>query len=529
MNTRQVSIALWVAIAAQFLFWMWTFDGLVMGDGFIVARYAENLVDHGELAFNLGERIWSFTSPLHVLLVAVFYQLTGASIAANQFASVVSLFAAFALLVWGVCRTDAERLLTGVILLLSPCLVFWTTAGLETPYLTLLISALVVLGLRASMSPAGETRCAAICLVAALAFLCRYDSALFTFPVVLLALGRARPWGRALSSAMPAIALVASWVLFAHVYYGDFFPTSFYTKRPSFGSEVTTNAAYLAQFTLLSGLPWLFVGRRRSAAGDRGDGGQGARSAIGRGVNSEAWWLFAGLLLVSVYGLSAATKHMMFSYRLVLPYLPALIAGALVLRRGLPSPGAGGRREPGLTLTVLTCAAAMVGQGLVGAYVYKRGVNPSFVGEFTNFSAERMQRYSNEIWEPLADDIRRHWARHPEFGTRAPRLYTWEAGQVPYRMKGLHVYDNGLISWRHDCEFSSMASADYLLIWPGNPKPPGRVELITRREAPSSAGPRGRGAGSFALYANHRRQAHRLPPLVRGRCTERPWIRDRAL
>jgi hypothetical protein len=236
-------------------------------------------------------------------------------------------------------------------------------------------------------------------------------------------------------------------------------------------------------------------------------------------------WLFTGLSLVLVYGLSAATKHMMFGYRLLLPYLPAMFVAVLLLRRG---PG----REPTDASSALegrsfaACISAMALQGFVMAYVYGTGVNPSFVGEFTHFSAERMQRYSNEIWEPFADDVRRHWSRHPEAGTRAPRLYTWEAGQMPYRMRELHVYDNGLISWRHACEFSSMASADYVLIWPSNPQPPGRMERVTTRNAPSPRGPGQGGAGAFVLYFNRSPQRHRLGPAVNDPCTERPRIRE---
>jgi hypothetical protein len=41
------------------------FYGFIADDSFITARYAENLVDWGQLVFNPGERISALTSPLH--------------------------------------------------------------------------------------------------------------------------------------------------------------------------------------------------------------------------------------------------------------------------------------------------------------------------------------------------------------------------------------------------------------------------------------------------------------------------------
>src|SRR5215211_7690926 len=66
-------------------------------DGYILARYAENLVDRGELVFNPGERISAVTSPLHALLAATYYRVTGHTILVNK---LVSLLLVGATAVW---------------------------------------------------------------------------------------------------------------------------------------------------------------------------------------------------------------------------------------------------------------------------------------------------------------------------------------------------------------------------------------------------------------------------------------------
>ena len=90
---RGAARGLGLLIAALYLISLYSLFDLTMGDGLIVAHYAENLVDHGQLSFNLGERIWTFTSPLHTLLVANYYWLTQHSVLTNKLVSVACVLA----------------------------------------------------------------------------------------------------------------------------------------------------------------------------------------------------------------------------------------------------------------------------------------------------------------------------------------------------------------------------------------------------------------------------------------------------
>ena len=61
-----------------------------------------------------------------------------------------------------------------------------------------------------------------------------------------------------------------------------------------------------------------------------------------------------------------------------------------------------------------------------------------------------MRGWSRDLWDVEAAQIAAHWTHHQQPGV-TPRLYTGEAGQVPYRLKYLYVLDTGLVSYRKKC------------------------------------------------------------------------------
>lgn len=66
-----LSVSLY-ALGLTWKFWNWDFD-----DGLIIGRVANNLIQHGEWAYNLGEAHNPCTSALHTILVALIGKLTG--------------------------------------------------------------------------------------------------------------------------------------------------------------------------------------------------------------------------------------------------------------------------------------------------------------------------------------------------------------------------------------------------------------------------------------------------------------------
>src|SRR5262245_7626998 len=130
-------LALCVFALAVARFFTFTAD-----DAFITARYAENLIERGELVFQAGERVSAMTSPLHALVEAALYAATGATILANKIVSIALVLATSAALLWRARASGRAQALLATVLLLSPCVAVWSVGGLETPLLFAVVGAL---------------------------------------------------------------------------------------------------------------------------------------------------------------------------------------------------------------------------------------------------------------------------------------------------------------------------------------------------------------------------------------------------
>jgi hypothetical protein len=226
---------------------------------------------------------------------------------------------------------------------------------------------------------------------------------------------------------------------------------------------VVKNAFYLGNFLLLSGsLVPLLLRRRRTL------------EPIPDPASQR--WLIAGLVAVGAYGLSCASVHMMFSYRLFVPYLPAL--ALLTCRRAT-------RAKP----TWAVVAAIVAAQGGLCWYVIERSINPTlltllhlgvrgpddtlalqidppgFRPYLYEYPREGARAYATSLLRVLREslgDIKRDWSLRPNSAARPPRIQTSAAGQLPYGYPEAYVYDV-LSSFRLGCDYDLTRSADYVL------------------------------------------------------------------
>ena len=65
------------------------FSSFTAEDSFIVFRYSENLVDGNGLVFNEGQPVTALTSPLHAIVAAALYAITGTSLWSHKICSVL--------------------------------------------------------------------------------------------------------------------------------------------------------------------------------------------------------------------------------------------------------------------------------------------------------------------------------------------------------------------------------------------------------------------------------------------------------
>jgi arabinofuranosyltransferase len=233
---------LFVIFAAAFGHASQYFD-VFCDDAFIALRYAKHLIERHELAYNLGQRVEGFTSPLWVLLVSAAgslglhlpgtTRLLGASAQALTF--------------WALCRfwdelePQAPRLalVPAAALAMSAPFAAWTFSGLETPLFTALFTLSLALLARDARKPQLRTSLQAG-LSVALCVLCRPEGAtLIVIGSVAICLPAGgwpeKRWRRLLAWLSPIAVLVGGYELFRLRYFGYPLPNTFYVKTSGEG------------------------------------------------------------------------------------------------------------------------------------------------------------------------------------------------------------------------------------------------------------------------------------------------------
>lgn len=444
-------ILITVGISAIFYF------NFTAEDAYITYRYAENWVNTGSLVYNEDEPINAMTSPLHAVLSAALFVVTGSTVLSNKIISLLLLLLS-ALFVWYRYRKYLHLQLLALILLLPPCVLLWTFGGLETPILLFLTTITVILVDRPS--PFSLNLLCAIFLLAGLAFLTRYDSVLFFIPITLYAVSKTQSIKYVVIALAGAAILPLAWFLISIYYYGDLLPTSFYVKTPrgNLGALIF-NGAYIAAYLLYAGiipvvaLVFILLGAKQRTI-----------EILSRHFKSF-WWLYAGLLLEILYGLTIATHHMMFSFRFFVPYIPATVILVMdLLRHALET------REVDLTagrpayLFTGFLLCLMLFQLYQNVYTYDHSVNGiSPIGEYRALGVRDYVRFVQTLQQE-ALDVEEHWEMNNGDSGRRPRILTYAAGMLPYTYRESYIYEK-LVSYRHCHErYRQGLYADYIHI-----------------------------------------------------------------
>jgi len=423
-----------IAVVMLSVFWEFTAD-----DAYIYMRYGANLVDAGALVFNQGERVSTMTSPLLALIDAGLYAVWGDPRYSYKVLAVVLLGLTTMFVLRHQPRDALLRAVAAVVLLLSPSVLLWTVGGMETAIHMFLVAAATSLCLGCGPGRPGRTY--AVLFLAGLCTVCRQDSVPFMAGLCLFALA-GQP-ARTIGAGLVAGALApVSWSLVSVWYYGDLFPTSVYVKPPLEDMSVLgTNAAYIGEFLLYTGaLPLLLW----SAWEARARGG-----VPGRDVRWP-WGVWLGVALQLGYALTMATVHMMFAFRALVPYLPALLilAGEAVRRAGSPSRGPVATRALAVGLAVMICAqvyqVTQTTQRSIQGLARNGELQGAPLGEFTA---------SMDVAERLILDVEAHWQSLSDRSRQHPRIWTWAEGIMPYTYRDAHFFGS-LISYRHANEYS---------------------------------------------------------------------------
>lgn len=340
-------------------------------DPFITYRYAANLLaGHGPV-FNIGERVEGFSSPLHLLLMALLLKIAP-SVDILFKAKLLGLGLA-ALALWQTGRlaraaglTEGESLLAQILVAVNNNFALAAVNGMETTLALCLVLA-AVLAFGCEVEGRGGVRSA---LLLFLALLARPDAALLFAALlavrIMLTLRRRLPWWDTLGWTSAFLLPTAGLLLARFAYYGQIVPNTYYAKQvtPEYArywgplyllhplSPIQVAWAYWKIYVPLWSTQW-------QALGTFAFWGLALLGCVRR----RAGW--AGLALpVVVLAQIAFVLHFggdwMPGWRFVVPVLPLLAVLQVVGLRSLRGPGLIGKAVAPVLVVTLWAVCAVV-------------------------------------------------------------------------------------------------------------------------------------------------------------------------
>jgi hypothetical protein len=455
-----------VVLAAVTVLMCVVFFALPADDAYIVARYVRQLYEGHGLVFNPGEQINAITSPLLTLVLAIVYLVGYEPVDLYRVVAMALTAWTLVAITRRVYPVKTDRLLFLALTLASPFVCFWSVGGLETPLLLCSCSWLTWFALSANADN-GQRRAVQIIGLATVAVLTRYDSVLYVAPVAVVCLVRYRRDARVVGSAIVCACVVLAWVALTYAYYGDVLPTSFYVKVSGDATidEIMRGAGYVLSFGVLALVVPVFalrLGKRQPLEGER---------------RTTFRMLVLGTAAETAYAVLAGDKHMLYAYRLFVPYLPSLVL--LVSNAGAGRP----HLVAAQSHAVVWVGLCLAYQTLMAACLYYLSENPNLTLVF------RHQQVGNETYEfstigarytrpflaavrTSAKEIEAHWAGVAAKKTRPMRIAVLTGGTLPYLLPSAYVLET-LVSYRHRCTGNLSSFADY-------------AQVVQNADAPSS-------------------------------------------
>jgi hypothetical protein len=305
----------------------WLFD-FVSDDAYISFRYARNLAEHGELVFNLGERVEGYTNFLWTVMLAAGMWLGVSPLSSSRFLGVLFAVGTLAVAVRMSLRLDRERpsrfhLIAPLGLAATGAFACWASGGLETQLFTFLS----FLAFERLLAEVDERQGISSALFFALAALTRPEGVLlfglgglWRVAVNLWREERLLPRRQELLWLGVFAAMFVPYFAWRWSYYGWPFPNTFYVKSSGGPGTRTQGLYYLRRFVEDYGVAFLIL------VGILGWPGRAERRRRSLFFLTAIVWAGFGAYVVSVGG------DFMGLYRFILPVLPL---GAVVLQEAL--------------------------------------------------------------------------------------------------------------------------------------------------------------------------------------------------
>jgi arabinofuranosyltransferase len=328
----------------------------VSDDAYISFRYARNLAEHGQLVFNLGERVEGYTNFLWTVLLAGGIKLGVSPVLSSRVLGLVFGILTLAVAVRLSLTLDRDRpsrwhLVAPLGLAVTGAFACWCSGGLETQLFTFL----VFLAFERLIAEVAEGTGATSAVCFALAAMTRPEgmllfgaAVLFRWIVTVTREWRFLPRRHEVIWAAIFVVLFLPYYAWRWRYYGWPFPNTFYVKTSGGPGTWLLGAYYLRRFAedygvfflvLLGVCAWPLRGDRRR------------RSLF---VLTAIVWAVYAIYVVSVGG------DFMGLYRFILPALPI---AAVTLQESLRA--LWNKLEPFAGKPALALAGAMLAGGFL--------------------------------------------------------------------------------------------------------------------------------------------------------------------
>ncbi len=220
-------------------------------DAFITLRTVDNFINGYGLTWNVAERVQTYTHPLWMFVLTVFYLITGEAYYTTVILSIALSLIAVVALAYRVAVSTWSAVFAVLILTVSKAFMDFSTSGLENPLTHLIMVVFFIVYFEAKPSLKAVFW---LSLCAALGMLNRADTILIFFPPLAYIVWKVGGW-RPVRTVLAAMTPVILWELFSLFYYGFLFPNTAYAKLSTgiaSGDLVSRGLVYLFDSVLMS-------------------------------------------------------------------------------------------------------------------------------------------------------------------------------------------------------------------------------------------------------------------------------------
>lgn len=195
-------------------------------DAYITFRTIDNFVSGYGLAWNIVERVQSFTHPLWLFLLSAVYFFTQEIFFTSLIVSMLISLVTIYILSFRLPVSIFNTIITLLIVVFSKAFIDYSTSGLENPLTNLLLT---IFGYIYIKKETTNSKTFLLAITSSLILLNRMDCFLLIFPTVIYYIVAAKGF-RSYLIILIGIFPIIFWELFSIFYFGFLFPNTAYAK-----------------------------------------------------------------------------------------------------------------------------------------------------------------------------------------------------------------------------------------------------------------------------------------------------------